>query len=187
RRPATGHRARLFRRAEPDADRPAARRTARHREDAHETGNEQVEAGPAGPVGRGPLNPQEYENLAPLYALGALDGEDLVRFTEELKRSESLRALVLEYQEASTALPQALEPVAPSPGLKDRVLAAATGQKTARPAMLSRVFWSAAAAFLFVLLIGNLFREREYTNEAVVKPGPGAPAAAGKVLWVDRY
>ena len=77
--------------------------------------------------------------------------------------------------------------MAPSPGLKDRVLAAATGQKAVRPAMLSRVFWSAAAAFLFVLLIGNLFREREYTNEAVVKPGPGAPAAAGKVLWVDRY
>lgn len=77
--------------------------------------------------------------------------------------------------------------MAPSPGLKDRVLAAATGQKAARPAMLSRVFWSAAAAFLFVLLIGNLFRDREYPNEAVVKAQPAAPAATGKILWVDRY
>jgi anti-sigma-K factor RskA len=77
--------------------------------------------------------------------------------------------------------------VAPSPGLKDRVLAAATGQKAARPAMLSRVFWSAAAVFLFVMLIGNLFRDREYPNEAGVTPGPGAPAVTGRVLWVDHY
>src|SRR6185503_993206 len=110
RRSAAGHRARIFRRTQPDADRPEAGRAARHRQDAHQTGDEQVEAGPAGPVGRGPLNPQDLENLAPLYALGALDGEDLVRFSEELERSESLRALVREYREASTAIPHALDP-----------------------------------------------------------------------------
>jgi anti-sigma-K factor RskA len=53
--------------------------------------------------------------------------------------------------------------------------------------MLSRVFWSAAAALLFVLLIGNLFREREYTNEAVVKSTAAAPSVTGRILWVDRY
>jgi anti-sigma-K factor RskA len=77
--------------------------------------------------------------------------------------------------------------VAPSPGLKGRVLAAATSQKSARPAMLSRVFWSAAAALLFALLIGNLFRAREYTNEAPIKPTDAAPSARGSIHWVERY
>jgi anti-sigma-K factor RskA len=106
-----------------------------------------------------------------------------------LKRSESLRALVREYQNASTAIPYALDPVAPSSGLKDRVIAAATGQKTAvRPAMLSRVFWSAAAVILFSILVGTLFSTPDYKFEfAMTGPKEVAPAAAGKVVWVDRH
>jgi len=95
---------------------------------------------------------------------------------------------VREYREASTAIPHALDPVAPSPGLKDRVLAAATGQKAVRPAMLSRVFWSAAAVVLFALLLGTLFREREYRSEVkFVGTRDAAPAATGRLLWVDRH
>jgi anti-sigma-K factor RskA len=69
------------------------------------------------------------------------------------------------------------------------VLAAATGQKTAaRPAILSRVFWSAAAVFLFALLFGTLFREREYRYEARFSgTRDAAPAAVGRLLWVDNY
>jgi anti-sigma-K factor RskA len=94
---------------------------------------------------------------------------------------------VREYQEASTAIPAALDPVTPSPGLKDRVLAAATGRKVARPAILSRVFWSAAAVFLFALLFGSLFRERQYTHEVAIKATEAAPSAKGRIRWVDRY
>jgi len=40
------------------------------------------------------LSPQDFDALAPLYALNALDGDDLALFNEELKASESLQALV---------------------------------------------------------------------------------------------
>jgi len=94
---------------------------------------------------------------------------------------------VREYQEASTAIPAALEPAAPSPGLRDRVLAVATRRKAARPATLSRVFWSAAALFLFALLFGSLFRERDYPFEATVVATNAAPSAEGGVHWVGRH
>lgn len=69
------------------------------------------------------------------------------------------------------------------------MLAAATGQKTAaRPAMLSRVFWSAAAVVLFALLFGTLFSTPDYKFEfAMAGPKEVAPAAAGRAVWVDRH
>ena len=116
--------------------------------------------------------------------MGALDGDDLARFSEELARSESLRALVLEYQEASTALPRSLEPVMPSDALKSRVLAAATGQSAPRTALATRVFWAAAAVVLFSVLIGNLTQE---TYESYVMAGADPiPGAKGTVRWNDR-
>jgi anti-sigma-K factor RskA len=130
------------------------------------------------------VNPQDYENLAPLYALGALDGDDLARFNEELARSESLRILVRDYQEAATALPRALDPVAPSAGLKSRVLAAATGQSAPRPAVATRVFWAAAAVVLFSVIVGTL---NEPTYESYVMAGADPiPGARGSVRWNDR-
>jgi len=94
---------------------------------------------------------------------------------------------VREYQQASTALPAALEPMAPSAGLRDRVLAATTGRKAVRPAILSRVFWSAAALFLFALLFGSLFRERQYPFETGIVATDAAPSATGRIRWVGRY
>jgi anti-sigma-K factor RskA len=93
---------------------------------------------------------------------------------------------VREYQEATTALPKSLPPAAPSAGLKDRVLAAATGQARSRPALLTRVFWSAAAVFLLMLMISNLFRETEYRNSVSIKGTEHAPAAKGEVLWTEK-
>jgi len=93
---------------------------------------------------------------------------------------------VREYREAATAVPYGLDPATPSPGLKDRVLTAATGRKPGRPALLSRVFWSAAAVFLFAILFGSLFRERDYPNEAPGKSQDPAPSATGGFHWGDR-
>jgi anti-sigma-K factor RskA len=125
------------------------------------------------------LNPQEYENLAPLYALGALDGDDLARFSEELKRSEALRALVKEYQDAATALPLSLPPMTPSAGLKTRVMAAATGQQAPRRAVLSRVFWAAAAVALFAIVIHSLGDG----NRLPFVVQPPAAGATGRLKW----
>jgi len=98
------------------------------------------------------LTSQDFEALAPLYALDALDGEDLALFNEELKRSESLRALVLEYRSAATALPLSLEPVAPAPGIRGRLLDAVSPAKPRSAPVFTRVFWAAAAVFLFSLV-----------------------------------
>ena len=91
-----------------------------------------------------------------------------------------------EYQEASTAVPLSLPPATPSPGLKGRVLAAATGRGTPRPAILTRVFWAAAAVVLFALMAGNLFHETEYTHSVRIKGTEHAPAAEGLVLWTEK-
>jgi anti-sigma-K factor RskA len=108
----------------------------------------------------------------------------LALFTEELARSEFLRALVLEYQNASTALPLSLGPVTPPAGLKSRVLAAATGEKSPRPAILTRLFWAAAAVLLFSFVVGNLFKD-DYKPAGAQVQNP-APDAKGLIQWRSR-
>jgi len=63
---------------------------------------------------------------------------------------------VREYQEAATALPLSLTPLAPSESLKTRVLTAATGRQAPRQALFSRVFWAAAAIVLVALILNSL-------------------------------
>lgn len=71
-----------------------------------------------------------------------------------------------------------LPPATPSVGLKSRVLAAATGEKAPRPAILTRVFWAAAAVVLFSIVIGSL---TSYHSTRVTKDG-----VQGHVRWKDR-
>jgi anti-sigma-K factor RskA len=74
--------------------------------------------------------------------------------------------------------------VEPSEGLKSRVLAAATGEQAPRPAMLTRLFWSAAAVVLFSIVLGTLlgpdFREHKMNAH------PDYASARGHVRWADR-
>jgi anti-sigma-K factor RskA len=124
-------------------------------------------------------SPRDFAALAPIYALGALDGEDLAAFEEELKASESLRELVREFEAAAARLPLTLEPVAPRPELKARVLAAAIPVAKPRPALLSRVVWLAAAAAHIVViactLLSGVGMERSLLK--------GQGGAAGWVDW----
>lgn len=70
----------------------------------------------------------------------------------------------------------------PSPGLKSRVLAAATGEKAPRPAILTRLFWSAAAVVLFSIVLGTLTApERHY-----MQPGKEYASASGYVRWSGK-
>ena len=92
-----------------------------------------------------------------------------------------------EYQEASTALPMSIPPATPSPGLKSRVLAAATGHAKPRPAILTRVFWAAAAVLLFALMISSLFESPEYDGFVDLRgTQDAAPAALGRIYWKNN-
>jgi anti-sigma-K factor RskA len=93
---------------------------------------------------------------------------------------------VREYQEASAAVPMSLPPATPSPGLKSRVLAAATGQAKPRPAILTRIFWSAAAVLLFAFLIVSLCNPPEYDSSMTLTGTKDAPAAHGRISWKDN-
>jgi anti-sigma-K factor RskA len=90
---------------------------------------------------------------------------------------------VREYQEAATALPRSLNPLPPPDGLKGRVLASVTGRQAPRRAILSRVFWAAAAVALFALLLQSL---TDTSVKLQLKGTSAAPEARGTVRWVDR-
>lgn len=72
----------------------------------------------------------------------------------------------------------------PSPGLKSRVLAAATGQSAPRPALATRIFWAAAAVVLLSILIGNLVGS-DYETYVMAGADP-LPDAQGVVRWSER-
>jgi anti-sigma-K factor RskA len=67
-----------------------------------------------------------------LYAIGAMDAREAAAFEQLLKRSPDLRARVAEEQAAAAAMLTAVEPMAPSPAVKQRLMAqiggAAPGQ-----------------------------------------------------------
>jgi anti-sigma-K factor RskA len=90
---------------------------------------------------------------------------------------------VKESQDAAAGLALSLEPVAPRPELRARVLAAATGSAPApRPAMATRLFWSGLAVLGLLALLVSLFSDFEST-ENPLKAGDKYAPAAGKVFW----
>jgi anti-sigma-K factor RskA len=129
------------------------------------------------------LNP-DFEALAPLYALDALDGEDLALFMKELAASESLRALVREYRDAASALPLSLAPVEPSPALKSRILASAAGPVRRSAPVFTRVFWAAAALVLFALLIRS-FQSTEVQMPMTGKTVTGQITLKGRMVKLE--
>lgn len=58
-----------------------------------------------------------------LYAIGALDGQERAEFERQLAASPELRARVAEERAAAMALMLSVEPVAPPPALKQKVMA----------------------------------------------------------------
>jgi anti-sigma-K factor RskA len=119
---------------------------------------------------------QRLEQAADVYALGALDGQELVEFEAHLATgcaacAERLR----ETREALTVLPESLPRVAPPPALRARVLerVAAERRGAAAPVALrperrrGRVLWwagwagLAAAVALLVVVNGELRSTRE--------------------------
>ena len=116
------------------------------------------------------MNHEEWLAQADIYALGALDGDDLVAFEAHLTAGCSeCEQSILKTREALTLLPYALEPVAPPTSLRARVLAqidaeAISPQPVAR---LPRRHWwvmgvsALTAAGLLIALSFELYQTRQ--------------------------
>ncbi|HYU21483.1 MAG TPA: anti-sigma factor [Chloroflexota bacterium] len=70
-------------------------------------------------------HPEELEELAAGYALGALDADDLARLRAHLPECDRCRTLIAEYGSVVVALPAELDEMEASPELRDRILEAA--------------------------------------------------------------
>lgn len=155
------------------------------------------------------MSHERFDELAPLYALGALDGDDLAAFEAHLSGCAACQLQVREYEEASTALPGALPPGAPSAGVRVAVLATRPKMVAARPAL--RWGWlAAAAALVFAVFwfrtqrslddladrhrdqeraLQDLRQELEFERTATLawmKGTPAAPQAVAFVRWKGR-
>ncbi|MDO7906684.1 anti-sigma factor [Paenibacillus sp. JX-17] len=70
------------------------------------------------------------EELAALYVLDALDGDEKEEFEKLLEQSEEARRLVAELREVTELLPFAAEEASPPAGMKGRVLGSILGERT---------------------------------------------------------
>jgi anti-sigma-K factor RskA len=122
------------------------------------------------------MNHDAWLEQADVYALGALDGEELAQFEAHLATGCTLCAARLrETREALTALPESLPPVAPSAALRARVLERVAAERPPaaahaplRPSRRpSRAIWwagwagLAAAAVLLVVVNAQLRATRD--------------------------
>ena len=103
------------------------------------------------------MNHESWLELAEIYALGTLGGEDLRRFEEHLASGCPECAGELENtRRALTLLPGSLEPVAPPSAVKHRVMRAIGGAPES--SACARLVWAMAAALgllVFLLVQSN--------------------------------
>jgi anti-sigma-K factor RskA len=88
-----------------------------------------------------------FLELAPLAALDALDGQDLVDFREHLPGCAECQAELAAYEEVAGRLGASLAPAAPPPRLRDRVLAGVgAAARAPRVTRAAPRWWPAALA-----------------------------------------
>src|SRR5436309_305552 len=117
--PAGGDRARVLRGAHADGDCRAAQAAARDGEDAHPA---RARAAARGCQAHD-MNHEPFDTLAAAYALGALDGEELVEFEAHLAQECARCAVTLrESYEALAALARSAPPAVPPPEVKQALL-----------------------------------------------------------------
>ena len=80
----------------------------------------------------------EFEELAAGFALEALDEADLARFRAHVAGCHHCRTLVAEYGAVAASLPEALEEMEASAGLRGRILDAARADQVGRPVAQER-------------------------------------------------
>lgn len=110
--------------------------------------------------------PEELQDQAALYALGALDPSEAAAFEKVLAQDASLRAMVLDLKEAAAALTHSLSAKVPPPELRRQILSDIALEKQAGSAAASRrtsrvpVWLPWAIAALFVIFCGALAVDR---------------------------
>jgi len=116
------------------------------------------------------MNHEEWLERAEIYALGALDGEELSQFESHLAGCSLCEGRVRETRETLTVLPRSLAQVAPPQSIKEKLLdriRAETVVPIRRPPQTKRLWWGvgsgalAAAAVLIVLGWNLLSTRRE--------------------------
>jgi len=109
------------------------------------------------------MSEERFLELAPLAALGALDGEDQKAFDEALRSSMPCRAELAAFELVAARLPLALEPVAPPSSLREHVIAAVAPPGHGRPEAPSRswLFSLLAAAMALIMGLGYLVVRRD--------------------------
>ena len=95
------------------------------------------------------LTCDEVRDLAPLFAADALEADEMAAVREHLAACSEAHEEVLAFGEAAAALLETVEPVAPPPALKARLMAAAaadleSGAHPAAPTAIERVTVSSA-------------------------------------------
>jgi anti-sigma-K factor RskA len=125
---------------------------------------------------------KELLELAPLAALGALDGEDQAAFAAALPEQPRLQQELLAFERVVERLPLALPPVQPKPAARERVLSGPIPRATPRPAPL--VTWLAAS--LAVLSVGAALLLREQRDTALEQARAANEQAAARAGDVKR-
>ncbi|TMK66225.1 MAG: hypothetical protein E6G60_03650 [Actinobacteria bacterium] len=123
------------------------------------------------------MGTQALHDLTAAYALDALDPEERREYEAHLARCDRCRDELASLSEASTSLAYAVDPAAPPPQLRERILAAARAERPnvvplrprwALPAAATAVVAVAAAIALAVWatsLSGRLDRERAQASD----------------------
>jgi anti-sigma-K factor RskA len=117
------------------------------------------------------MNHEEWLARADIYALGALDGEELDEFQAHLAAGcAACERHLSQSREALTLLPRSLAPITPPPGLKARLLSQIDGSaaRHERP-WLPRLRWGfgagLVAAGLLILLSWNLISTQKKLDQ----------------------
>jgi anti-sigma-K factor RskA len=146
-----------------------------------------------------------WQEQSEIFALGALDGQELEAFERHLASGCEICAVYLrDTRETLNLLHHSLRPVTPAPGVKDRILRQIADDKvlpisTARPKQprrWQRITGTIAAGIIGVVLGGTYYNYRYSVYSSVVNllrdpstrdlplygTGP-TPSAKGRFLW----
>jgi anti-sigma-K factor RskA len=126
------------------------------------------------------MSEKELLELAPLYALGTLDGLDLEAFEKALPSNPALLAEVRSFERTLALVAFGDDPVAPSKALRDRVLEKAPRVAAPRAARSMPIFLALAAAMIvgLGLFAARLWTDRSETRDRLAASESRAAAAS---------
>ena len=107
------------------------------------------------------MSEDRYRELAPLAALGALDGEDRAAFEAHVRGCAGCQAELRAHESVAARLPTALGAVPPSPGVRKRVLEAAAREPRARRGVGLPTRLAAAAALVLAVAFLAALAQRD--------------------------